>query len=236
VLGGTDALAGFGGALSNTDALAGFGGALDSTEGRAFAGALDSKGDPHSAGRGSALDKAAFGGSLDRASFAGALEAGGSPESVARLGGTLERVGFGVTLCSARGGDDGVFGATLDDAAFGARFTDAGGTERVGFGGMLEGRDGAGVGVALALGSATTGTVVLIATFTGTLAESGMSSQPASMSSSPSVGSVRPSALIAISLKVPEPLVRWQLRPLVFVVGAAPKFYEPRHLHRALRR
>ena len=232
-LDGVGALAGFGGALSSTDALAGFGGALDSTEGRVFGGALDSKGDPHSAGRGSALDNAVVAGSLDNASFGGVLAAAGSPESVARLGGTLDRVGFGVTLDRARGGDDGIFGATLDDAALGTTLDGAGGTDTVGFGGMLEGRGGAGFGVALAVGSAPTGTVVLTATFTGTLAESGMSSQPASISSSP--GFARLSAPIAISLKGTRTAREVAASTVPFSVEAHAKFYEPRHLHRALR-
>jgi len=68
------------------------------------------------------------------------------------------------------------------------------------------------------------GTVTLVATLTGTRWDSGMSSQPASISSSAALGRLvvprEPlSAPEAISLKVPELLLRRQLGPSPFLCG-----------------
>jgi hypothetical protein len=160
---------GFAAALGDTEGRTGFGGALESTEGRVFGGALDSCGDPQRAGFGRALDRA---GSPEGAGFGVALDRTGRPESVARLGGTLDGVGFGATLVRARGGIDAVFGGTLDSAGWRGALDKVGG-----------GRDDAGLEIPPSIVAFPTGTVVLTATFTGTLSDSGMSSQPESISS-----------------------------------------------------
>jgi hypothetical protein len=131
-------------------------------------------------------DGLADAGGLDSAGFGGALADTGGRDSA----------GFGGTLADTGGRDSAGLGGTLadtggrDSAGFGGALADSGGRDGVAFGGTLAGAESdiIGVGITLAdvvdFATVLTGTGVLAAAFTGTLVDSGMSSQPASMSSS----------------------------------------------------
>jgi hypothetical protein len=195
----------------------GFGGAFDNTEGR---------------------DVSAFGGALDGRHMAG---------FDGKLAGAAERVVVGGALGVAEGRHTGAFdgelGNTDEAAVVGGAFGVAGGRHvgtfawgsadakgAVDFDGEVDGDgacdgvleaagggDDAAFGVALAVGAAPAGTASLVAPFTGTLWDSGTSSQPESIASSSgfarfSVPAEPPSAPFAMSFKVPEPPAAWQLR------------------------
>ena len=137
---------------------------------------------------------------------------------------------LGGALATAGGDDEGRhmagLGVVLDSAAGGTDFTGAGdiADDDTAFGGVFDG-----VG---AVDGLRAGTDSLIAAFTGTLCDSGTSSQPESTASSlGSAGSVLgepPSAPFAMSFKVPEPLAAWQLRTALSYVAAHAQFSEPR--------
>ena len=162
------------------------------------------------------------------------------------LGGAGVRAGFGGALASAEGrsGSGGAlanpagvhragFAGTTDNGAadFGALDNAAGDD-----GDVLENSGGraARFGATLSVAAVTAGMGSLVATFTGTLWDSGTSSHPESISSSVparfSVSGELPSAPFAMSFKVPEPLAAWQARTTHLYVAAPVRFSEPRHV------
>jgi hypothetical protein len=186
----------------------GFGGALADNGGRDigdFGGTLADGGGRHIGDFGATLADD-FGGTL--------ADNGG--RDIGNLGSTLADVAFGGTL------DIGDFGATLADSGgrdiggLGVAFAGAE-TDVTGFGGVLAGAETEiiGFGITLAgdevdLATVLTGTGVLVAAVAGTLVDSGMSSQPASMSSSGGLAaSFAPFGPLcapeAMLLRVPEP-------------------------------
>ena len=198
-----------------------------------------------------AADGLSGAGGCDAVGFGGALADNGGRDSVG-FGGALadnggrDSVGFGATLAD-NGGRDGVgFGATLadsggrDSVGFGGALADNGGRDSVGFGATLAdngGRDGVGFArlslSAVDFRKALSGAGVLVAAITGTLADSGMSSQPASMSSSgglaaSSVPCDPPRAPEAISVRVPEPAADVAASTVHFSVAMHTGIYEPR--------
>jgi hypothetical protein len=226
---------------------------LTGTEGRdASGGTLARAGGRDSVGFGGGLDAEARGGDDGRhlGGFDG-VGAGGFDGVLAAsfdgvFAGAEERAGFGGALARAEGrsgcggtvaNPEGVhragFAGTTDNGAadFGA-FDKAAGDE----GDVLESsgeRDRAGLGTTLSVGGVTAGMSPLVATFTGTLWDSGTSSHPLSISSSAgfarfSVSLELGSAPFAISLKVPEPLAAWQARTAQFYVVTPANISEPR--------
>lgn len=137
----------------------------------------------------------------------------------------------GVGLASAGGRDAvGFAGAVADNV----------GRDSVGFGGALAGAESdiIGFGITLAVdvvdfATVLTGTGVAAAAFTGTLVDSGMSSQPASMSSSAGLAAFSvprcepPSAPEAISFRVPEPAAEVAASTVHLFVAAHTRIYEP---------
>jgi hypothetical protein len=123
----------------------------------------------------------------------------------------------------------------------GSTLADSGGRDSVGLGGALAGAetDIIGCGITLAVdvvdfATVLTGTGVLAAAFTGTFVDSGMSSQPASMSSSAGLAAFSvprlepPSAPEAISFRVPEPAGEVAASTVHLSVAAHTRIYEPR--------
>jgi hypothetical protein len=140
-------------------------------------------------------------------------------------------IDFGGTLAGTGGRDLVGFGGGLKRegreeraiVGFGRTLAGAGGHEIVGFGIRL---------AVLDFETVLTGAGVLSAVFTGTLADSGMSSQPASMSSAGlaafCVSCREPSAPEAMSIRVPEAAHEMAASTARSFVGAHARISEPR--------